>query len=111
MDDMHIARCARTAAEDKKAFDLVELDVRELSSVTDRVLIASGSSPPHLKALQQEICLRLKREGHPVHRVSGVPESGWVVLDFVSVVVHLFLSDVRRYYALEDLWSDAPARP
>lgn len=108
MDDLPIARCVRTAAEDKKAFDLVELDVRELSSVTDRVVIMSGSSPPHLKALQQEICLRLKREGHPVHRVSGIPESGWVVLDFIHVVAHLFLSDVRRYYALEELWSDAP---
>ena len=108
MDDPHIARCIRAAAEDKKAFDLVELDLRALSSVTDRVLIANGSSPPHLKALQQEICLRMKKEGHRVHRVSGTPESGWVVLDFIDVVVHLFTPDVRRYYALDELWSDAP---
>ena len=108
MDDKHISQHIHAAADDKKAFDVVELDVHKLSSVTDRVIIASGSSAPHLKALQQEICVRLKHEGNPVHRVSGTPESGWVVLDFIGVVVHLFTREVRQYYALEELWGDAP---
>ena len=108
MDDQHISQLIRAAADDKKAMDVVELDVRTLSTVTDRVIIASGSSAPHLKAMQQEMCLRLKHAGHSVHRVSGTPESGWMVLDFIGVVVHLFTPDVRQYYALEELWGDAP---
>jgi ribosome-associated protein len=110
MDSETIVERVRETAEEKKGFDLTTLDVRELSGVTDFFVLISGTSPPHLKALHQEIALRLKREGQPVHRVSGTPESGWVVLDWLGVVVHLFTPEVRAYYALETLWSDAPRR-
>lgn len=110
MDSETIVERVREAAAEKKGFDLTTLDVRELSGVTDFFVLVSGTSPPHLKALHQDIALCLKRAGHPVHRVSGTPESGWVVLDWLGVVVHLFTPEVRAYYALETLWSDAPRR-
>lgn len=93
---------------DKKAEDLVLLDVRQLSNVTDYYLIATANNGPHLKALATELGVRLTRGGVRRQRRSGSPESGWIVCDYVDVVVHLFLREKRAQYALEDLWKDAP---
>lgn len=93
--------------EDKKGVDPVILDVRELSNVTDFFVIVNGNSTPHLKALAEELHLKLKELGIRNHRKSGTPESGWIVMDFVDVVVHVFSRETREYYALEELWSDA----
>lgn len=83
------------------------LDVREVSSVTDYYVIVSGSSSPHLRALAEDTSVALKHRGSPVYRQSGEPGSGWVVLDYVDVVVHIFSPEMRAYYALERLWADA----
>jgi ribosome-associated protein len=109
-DYENIARLILSAAEEKKGQNPVTLDVRGLSTVTDFFVILSGSSAPHLKALEQEISRRMKAEGHPAHRSSGSPESGWIVIDFFGVVAHIFTPETRAYYALENLWSDAPRR-
>ena len=98
---------ARHALEEKKAQDLVLLDVRKLSSVTDYFLIATGTSAPHLKALTEEVEVPLKKAGVKRFSHSGTPESGWVVIDYVDVVIHIFSAEARRYYDLEKLWSDA----
>ena len=103
-----LARAARAAAEAKKGVDPVILDVRRLSSVTDYYVIVSGTSSPHLKAVEAEVARALKTHGATRQRSSGSPESGWLVLDYLGVVVHVFNTEMRAYYQLEELWGDAP---
>ena len=94
--------------DDKKAVDIRLFDVRGISSLTDFFLVATGNSPPHLKALAEEVRHRLKDRGVIAYGSAGVPESGWVALDYVDVVIHVFLQQTRSYYAIEDLWESAP---
>lgn len=96
-------------AADKKAVDLVALDLRGISSFTDFFVICSGTSEPHLKAIAGEIQDRLKKD-HDVkaHAVDGYPMSQWIVLDYSDVIIHIFHDQKRDFYSLEDLWSDAP---
>lgn len=82
--------------------------MRGISGVTDFYLVASGSSPPHLKAMGEEIRHALKKKGVLCYRRSGNPEGGWLALDFIDVVIHIFSQESRRYYAIEDLWPEAP---
>ncbi len=105
---MELTKTVRNALDDKKALDIAILDVTELSSVTDYYVMATGTSAPHIKALAEEVQKVLKQQEVRCHRKSGTAESQWMVLDFVDVVVHIFSRDARAYYALEDLWSDAP---
>ena len=108
--DGKVRRAAR-AALDKRATDLVVLDVRGVSSVADYFLICSGTSATHVETISEAIRAELKSEGiRPLH-VEGVAESGWVLLDYGDVLMHVFLEDTRAYYALERLWGDAPAVP
>ena len=93
---------------EKKAESVVVLDMRKLSSVTDFYVIASGSSGPQLRAMSEDLAFRLKKEGKPVHRRAGSPESQWMVLDYLDVIVHVMSPESRGYYAIEDLWNDAP---
>jgi ribosome-associated protein len=103
-------RAARVALE-KKAGDLVVLDVQRVSSVTDYFLICSGQSRTHLRTITDAIRSELKGEGVQPRHAEGVAESGWVLLDYGDVLMHVFLEDTRAYYALERLWGDAPALP
>ena len=105
------AQRAARAALDKKALDLVVLDVQSLSSVTDFFLVCSGRSTTHVATIAEAIRDELKADGvRPLH-VEGVAESGWVLLDFGDVLMHVFLEETRMYYALERLWGDAPSIP
>lgn len=85
------------------------LDLRGISTFTDYYVICSGSSEPQLQAIAGEIRERL-RDDFDVRpaAVDGFPISQWVVMDYLSVLVHIFHTDKRAFYALEDLWSDAP---
>jgi ribosome-associated protein len=103
------ARRAARAALDKRAGDLVVLDVQRVSSVTDYFLICSGKSTTHLETITDAIRVELRGEGVNVLHAEGVAESGWVLLDYGDVLMHVFLEDTRMYYALERLWGDAPA--
>jgi ribosome-associated protein len=109
MDSKKLALLCRELADNKKAEDIVILDVRELSSVTDYFVIASGTSEPHLRAIVDEIIDTL-REDHDVRprAVDGTLQTAWVVLDFFDVIVHVMKKDVRERYDLETLWGDAP---
>jgi len=104
-----LARAAAALADDKKAENIVILDVRNISMVADFLVICEGSSLPHLRAIRNEISDRL-REEHKIRPYAshGSPDSGWMLLDFGDVVVHIFHAEKRAFYALEDLWSDAP---
>jgi len=104
-------RAAARAALDRKAVDLVILDVQGLSSVTDYFLVCSGRSTTHVASIVDAIRAALKAaEVRPLH-AEGTPESGWMLLDYGDVLVHVFLQDTRVYYALERLWGDAPSVP
>ena len=109
MDSKRLAQLCREFADNKKAEDIVVLDVRKLSSVTDFFVIATGTSEPHLRAILNEVTDRL-REEHDVRprAVDGTVQGAWVVLDFFDVIVHLMRADVRERYDLESLWGDAP---
>jgi ribosome-associated protein len=105
------AQRAARAALDRKALDLVVLDVKGLSSVTDYFLVCSGRSTTHLATITEAIGAALKQDGvRPLH-AEGATESGWVLLDYGDVLMHVFLEDTRAYYALERLWGDAPSIP
>lgn len=95
--------------EDKKANDLVVLDVRERSTMTDWLVVASGMSKPHIKALYEDVLVRLKHEGTPCYRHAGEVDGGWLVLDYLNVVVHLFIPEIRAFYQIEDLWKQVPS--
>jgi len=108
MDSKKLAQLCRDFADNKKAENIVILDVRKLSSVTDYFIIASGTSEPHLRAIVEEITAQL-REEHGVRplRTDGSVHGAWVVMDFFDVIVHVMRADVRERYDLESLWGDA----
>jgi ribosome-associated protein len=109
MDSRKLALLCREFADNKKAENISILDVREVSSVTDYFVIASGTSEPHLRAIVDEITEKL-REDHDVRpkAVDGTLQTAWVVLDYFDVIVHVMRTDVRERYDLESLWGDAP---
>ena len=109
MDSRKLALLCRELADNKKAEDIVILDVRELSSVTDYFVIASGTSEPHLRAIVDEITDRLREDCRLRPRaIDGTLRAAWVVLDYFDVIVHVMRQDVRERYDLETLWGDAP---
>src|ERR1044071_7752681 len=109
MDSRKLALLCRELADNRKAEDLVILDVRELSSVTDYFVIASGTSDPHLRAIVDEITDKLREEHELRPRaVDGTLHTAWIVLDYFDVIVHVMKQDVRERYDLETLWGDAP---
>jgi len=96
------------ALDEKKAEDLRVLDVSEQSSITDYLVIATGSSEPHLRALRIELEKVLDKANAHIVGMEAAQESGWVVIDVFDVMIHLFLPEPRKHYALENLWKDAP---
>lgn len=93
----------------KKERDIVGIDLHEVSSVADYFLIMSGSNKPQLKAISDNIEEKLAEQGlHPL-RIEGYREAEWILLDYGSLVVHIFVDEQRDYYNLERLWGDAPA--
>lgn len=92
------------AIEDKLGNDIRIYDVRRRSSITDYFVVASAGSKPQLKAISEHVNVSLKKQGVASVRRGGEPESGWLFLDYVDVVIHLFLPETREYYAIEELW-------
>ena len=109
MDSEKLATLCRDYADDKKGEDIVILDMRKLSSVTDFFVIASGNSDPHVRAIVNSIDDSL-REDHGIAPTArdGDHQAGWTVLDYFDVIVHVMRRDLRAQYDLEGLWSDAP---
>ena len=109
MESKKLALLCRKLAENKKAENVVILDVRKLSSVTDYFVIASGGSEPHLRAIVNEMTGTLWDDFQVrPRRVEGGPAAAWQVLDFFDVIVHIMRDEVREKYNLESLWGDAP---
>ncbi len=96
------------AISGKKGWDIVMLDIRPVSLLADYFVIATGANERQVKAILEEVLIKTREvEEKPLHE-EGTPESGWVLLDYGSVIVHLFTPSQREYYHLEGLWSDAP---
>ena len=94
-------------ASDKQADDIVMLDVRRLVDFADYFVILSTQSGRQLEALQEDIVKALKDSGVRLHRKEGSANSGWVLLDYSEVIIHLFGAEQREYYNLDQLWSGA----
>lgn len=108
MDSKKLALACRELADNKKAENLVVLDVRKISTVTDYFVIATGTSEPHLRAIENEILRGLQDDhGLKPNQSEGTAQSNWVVVDFFDVIVHIMRPEVRERYDLEGLWTDA----
>lgn len=97
------------AALERNAREPVLLDLRGLSDVTDWFLIASGDSDTHTRAIAENIMERMRESGFRPTGVEGKAGATWILVDYVTLVIHVFLPRVRDYYELERLWGDAPA--
>ena len=98
-------------AEDKKAIDVVELDLRGVLGYTDWFLVCSGNTGRQSKAIHDGILEGLKRDHDTLpRRVEGSAQAGWILMDYLDVVVHIFTPETREFYRLEQLWGEDPAR-
>ncbi len=98
-------------ADDKKAINLVELEVGEVLGYTDYFIICSGNTGRQAKAIHDGILEGLKRKHDTVpRRVEGTADTGWILMDYLDVVVHIFTPEMREFYRLEELWGEAPTR-
>jgi ribosome-associated protein len=105
-----IAATVAELAADRKALDIVQLDVRGMVSYADYFLICTGRSDRQARAIHDAIHLGMKSaHGLLPRRVEGVTESRWILLDYLDVVVHIFTPETREYYRLEQLWGEAPS--
>ena len=111
MTPQQLAETIAAQAADKKAIDVVELDVRGVLSYADFFLICSGNTARQAKAIHDGIHQTLKDEhGVLPRRVEGVGEARWILMDYLDVVVHIFTPEARDFYRLEQLWGEVPAR-
>ena len=109
MDSRKLAKLCRDLAENRKAEDVAVLDVRKISDITDFLVIATGTSEPHLRAIKDEIMDKLRDEHDERPRAEdGTIHTAWVVLDYFDVIIHIMQREVRERYDLESLWGDAP---
>ena len=102
-----MAAIAAQALEDKKAKDVKILKTAEQTVLADYFVICSGSTAPHIKALVDEVDKKLSEAGEPPIRREGLRSDIWVLMDFGSVIVHVFTDEARKFYNLERLWSDS----
>lgn len=101
-------RLAIEAVSEKKATDIIVLDLRNRSDLTDFFLICSGKSHVQVQAIADAILEKTAGTPYKVVSVEGYNSGNWVILDLVDLIVHIFKQDVRQYYDLERLWSDVP---
>jgi ribosome-associated protein len=111
MNSDQLARAVAGYADDKKAIDIVELDLREVLDYTDYFIVCSGNTDRQTKAIHDAIHAGLKtRYGLLPARVEGATEARWILMDYLDVVVHIFTPELRDFYSLERLWGEVPAR-
>lgn len=95
-------------AQERKAQEVVVLDLRGISTATDHFVLASGRSDVQVKAIAEHVSEELKKEGHRPSHIEGMRGGRWVLLDYIDLVVHIFHPQARSFYQLENLWGDAP---
>ncbi len=104
---MTLARLAVAVAEDKQASDIVMLDLRSLNTIADYFVVCTGGSERQLRAILDAIDKQIETELGREARIEGTPDTGWILLDYGDVVVHVFSEALRDYYRIERLWSKA----
>jgi ribosome-associated protein len=109
MNSNELSELVVEALEDIKAVDIVKLDVRDMTTVTDWMIVASGTSSRHVKALIDNVSDVVKAAGHRPVGIEGEEGGEWVLLDLQDALVHVMLPKVREFYNLEKLWSIAPS--
>ncbi len=107
LDPGQLAKAAVDIASDKKASDVILLDIRDVTTFADYFVICSGNNPRQIQAIADAIDEQLGEQGAKVLHREGDAEYGWILLDFGDVVVHIFGRREREYYRLERLWSEA----
>jgi ribosome-associated protein len=110
-NSLALAQRAAQIALDNKAQDVVILDLRGVSDMTDFFIVASGTSDTAVRSIGQHIAEEMKKEGNAVTHAEGLEKGRWVLLDFVDFVVHIFHPTLRNFYQLERLWADAEQIP
>jgi ribosome-associated protein len=106
-----IALAIADYAADRKALDIVQLDLRGMIGYTDYFVICTGRTDRQAKAIHDAIHAGMKKDhGMLPRRVEGLTEARWVLMDYLDVIVHVFTPETRDYYRLEQLWGEAPAR-
>jgi ribosome-associated protein len=93
-----------TWAEEKKAENIVALDVKGKTSYTDMIIVCHGTNELHLRAIADNICDNARQAGIRYYSVEGKDNATWILIDFVDIIVHIFNETTRNYYKLEDLW-------
>jgi ribosome-associated protein len=106
-DSLELVKICCRALEEKKAEDLRVLDVSAQSSITDFLVLATGTSDPHLRALRVELEKAIDASQHRIVGMETAQESGWIVVDVFDVMIHIFTAENRAKYGLENLWKDA----
>ena len=106
-DPINIAQRAVEIASDMQATNIVLLDIKDIASFADYFVVLSADNMRQINALVDDINLQLKKEGIHIGHKEGTPESGWVLLDYGNVLIHIFSPVEREYYRLEELWNEA----
>jgi ribosome-associated protein len=109
MNSEELADLAVDALEEIKGLDIIKLDVSDMTTVTDWMIVASGTSGRHVKALVDNVAERAKAAGHRPLGIEGESGGEWVLLDLQDALVHVMLPKIREFYNLEKLWSISPA--
>lgn len=104
MNSEAIRDLAYKALDDLQGIDIVTMDVRSLTSITDYMIICTGRSTRHVKALANDVAVKAKEAGHSFVHSEGERESEWILVDLGDVVIHLMTANAREFYSLEDLW-------
>ncbi len=108
MDALEVAKACARGADEIQAENIRVWDMRGVSNLTDFMIVCSGSSMPHLRAILRDVTAYVQESSgiRPVH-VEGKADTRWVVLDYIDVMVHIMHQEMRDYYGLEQLWGDA----
>jgi ribosome-associated protein len=108
---LELAQRAAQICRDYKANDVVLLDLRGVTDMSDFFIVASGTSDTHVRSVGEHLAEEMKKLGSPVYHMEGTTQGRWVLLDFVDFVVHVFHPTLRDFYQLERLWADAETIP
>jgi ribosome-associated protein len=106
-----IAQRAAQLCAEYHATDVVLIDLRGVTDMTDFFIVASGTSDTHVRSVGEHLVDDMKQEGTRAHHIEGLPQGRWVLVDFVDFVVHIFHPTLRKFYQLERLWGDAEIIP
>ena len=109
--EREMTKLAVKALDEKKAMDIKVIDIHEVSVLADYFIIASGSNQNQVQAMVDNVEEQLGKAGYEPKQIEGTKNSSWILMDYGSVLVHVFTPEARDYYRLEKLWGDAPTLP